>query len=116
MGHHGIALYNHDRQLIWGTATDGIDLATGEHELCYTFPMLPLRPGLYTWLVSLYDGDLVDAWDCYPEMVIATDPIAHKLDEWSGMLNIPTRFEIDREMGLEEVENRSGRLESTTPG
>jgi lipopolysaccharide transport system ATP-binding protein len=44
-GHHGIALFNHDRQLIWGQAMDGLDLPAGKHELCYTFPMLPLRPG-----------------------------------------------------------------------
>jgi hypothetical protein len=25
-GHHGIALFNHERQLIWGQATDGLDL------------------------------------------------------------------------------------------
>src|SRR5205814_4017570 len=84
-GHHGIALFNQERQLIWGTAADNLRLPPGEHELCYSFPTLPVRPGPYTWLVSLYDeNELLDAWECAPEMIVATDPVSHKRDEWSG--------------------------------
>ena len=95
-GHHGIALFNHDRQLIWGLATDGIDLPAGEHDLCYTFPMLPLRPGPYVWLVSLYDEGVeeVDAWDCLPEMNVATQVHQHPMDHWNGVLNIPSELSI----------------------
>jgi len=99
-GVHGIALYNHDRQLIWGWAAYDLDLTTGQHYFEFKFPMLPLRPGPYSWLVSLWEGGLqLDAWDCLPEMVIATAPVAHPLDEWSGLLNIPISFSIltDRE-------------------
>jgi homopolymeric O-antigen transport system ATP-binding protein len=95
-GHHGIALFNHDRQLIWGSATDGLDLPAGEHNLCYTFPMLPLRPGPYSWLVSLYDEGVeeVDAWDCLPEMIVAANVHQHPLDHWNGVLNIPSELSI----------------------
>jgi lipopolysaccharide transport system ATP-binding protein len=95
MGHHGIALYNNDRQLMWGYATDNLQLPAGEHDFSYTFPMLPLRPGPYTWLVTLYDeAELLDSWDCVPEMVVATEPVAHKMDEWAGLLNIPSNFSV----------------------
>jgi lipopolysaccharide transport system ATP-binding protein len=94
-GVHGIALYNHDRQLIWGWAAYDLNLMVGHHHLEFTFPMLPLRPGPYSWLVSLWEGGLqLDAWDCFPEMVIASAPVAHPLDEWSGLLNIPIGFSI----------------------
>jgi lipopolysaccharide transport system ATP-binding protein len=95
-GHHGIALFNNDRQLIWGLATDNLDLPAGEHDLCYTFPMLPLRPGPYAWLVSLYDEGVeeVDAWDCLPEMIVATQVHQHSLDHWNGVLNIPSELSI----------------------
>jgi lipopolysaccharide transport system ATP-binding protein len=94
-GHHGVALYNHDRQLMWGYATDNVHLPVGEHDFSYTFPMLPLRPGSYTWLVTLYDEfELLDSWDSVPEMVVATEPLAHKLDEWAGLLNIPSNFSV----------------------
>jgi len=95
MGHHGIALYNHDRQLIWGWAVNDVELSVGKHEFYYSFVTLPVRPGPYTWLVSLYDqGDLVDAWNCMPEMVVATEVHQHPRDEWSGVLNLPCNFTI----------------------
>lgn len=94
-GHHGIALRNHDQQLIWAWAVDDFKLAVGNHDLRYTFPMLPLRPGPYSWQVSLYDeGRQVDAWDCLPEMIVATEIHQHPSDEWNGVLNMPSHFEV----------------------
>jgi lipopolysaccharide transport system ATP-binding protein len=96
MAHHGIALYNLDRQLIWGWAANNLQLEIGEHQLSYTFPMLPLRPGPYTWLVSMYNEqmNLVDAWDCLPEMIVATESHQHRYDHWSGLLNLPSEFSV----------------------
>jgi ABC-type polysaccharide/polyol phosphate transport system ATPase subunit len=94
-GHHGVALYNHDRQLIFGHAIEEIDLPVGEHEFCHDFPMLPLRPGSYTWRVSLYnDYEPVDDIECTPGMIVASDPVTHPKDEWSGILNLPSVFSI----------------------
>ncbi len=94
-GHHGAALYNADNQLMWGWATDGIELAPGEHEISYRFPMLPLRPGLYRWQVSLWeDAAQLDLWDCVPEMIVATENFQHARDEWNGCLNVPSTFGI----------------------
>ena len=96
-GHHGIALYNHNHELIWGWATDGVELSVSEYGLCHTFPMLPVRPGAYNWLVSLYeDGDEVDVWDCLPEMIVATKEYQHTYDEWNVVLNVPTEFSVSR--------------------
>jgi lipopolysaccharide transport system ATP-binding protein len=100
-GHHGIALRSVDNQLIWAWAADGVKLGVGEHDLCYTFPMLPVRPGTYTWHVSLYDeGNLVDYWDCLPEMIVATETHQHTRDEWNGVLNMPCDFEILERNGI----------------
>ncbi len=102
-GVHGIALYNHDRQLIWGWASTSQALSIGEHEFCHTFPVLPVRPGPYSWLVSLYDDvEEVDVWECLPELIVATDVYQHQCDEWNGTLNIPTGFEILEKMETPE--------------
>jgi lipopolysaccharide transport system ATP-binding protein len=94
-GHQGTALRNLDQQLMWAWAADDVELPVGTSELYYTFPMLPLRPGPYSWHVSLYeDGNLIDYWDCLPEMIVATDIHQHPSDEWNGILNIPSRFEV----------------------
>jgi lipopolysaccharide transport system ATP-binding protein len=94
-GHHGCALFNSDRQLMWAWATNGLQLQAGQNELCYTFPMLPLRPGPYYWQVSLYDEEEeLDAWECVPEMIIATEGLQHADDQWNGVLNIPSEFVV----------------------
>jgi lipopolysaccharide transport system ATP-binding protein len=94
-GIHGIALYNSDRQLLWGTAAYNLDLEAGVHILTYKFPSLPLRPGPYNWLVSLFDeNEEIDMWEALPEMLVATDSHQHRLDEWSGILNLSTQFEV----------------------
>ena len=93
---HGIAFFNHDRQLIWGWATDEPGARyRREHDFCYTFPMLPVRPGPYNWLVSLYnEREEIDAWDCLPEMVVAAEDHQHQFDNWNGVLNIPSEFSV----------------------
>jgi ABC-type polysaccharide/polyol phosphate transport system ATPase subunit len=94
-GHHGIALRNIDNQLIWAWAANDIALGVGEHEFCYTFPMLPVRPGPYIWQVSLYsEGNLIDVWNCLPNMIVATEVHQHARDEWNGILNVPCKFSV----------------------
>jgi ABC-type polysaccharide/polyol phosphate transport system ATPase subunit len=95
-GHYGIALRNHEQQVIWAWETQPLVLAAGEHQIFHNFPVLPLRPGLYSWLVAFYDQtDLMDIWECVPEMMVSTESFQHPQDQWSGILNIPVRFEID---------------------
>jgi len=94
-GTHGVALFNSDRQLIWGWAFYDKPIAPGVYEFSYSFPMLPLRPGSYSWAVSLYDDlDEMDAWECIPELIVATENYQHRWDQWNGILNIPTQFAI----------------------
>ena len=93
-GHHGIALFNIDRQLIWAWSKHGIQLKPGLNSFDYTFPMLPLRPGAYTWQVSLWeDTEMLELWDCLPELNVATEVLQDARDEWNGILNIPFDFE-----------------------
>jgi lipopolysaccharide transport system ATP-binding protein len=94
-GFHGISLRNQDRQLIWAWATsETFPLTKGRYQFRHTLPGLPIRPGPYQWQVSLYDdGELLELWDCVPEMNVATELHTHPLDEWNGILNIPTQFE-----------------------
>jgi hypothetical protein len=52
--------------------------------------MLPLRPGLYTWLVRLYDDQReIDSWYTEPEMTISTQSHQAVSDDWTGILNMP---------------------------
>lgn len=92
---HGVALYNSDRSLVWGTAVYNLEFSPGTHALAYDFPSLPLRPGPYSWLVSLFDEtDELDMWDAAPEMLVATENHQHPCDEWAGVLNVPSKFSV----------------------
>jgi lipopolysaccharide transport system ATP-binding protein len=89
-GEHGIALFNAERQLMWASALRNLSLPAGVHMFSHSFPSLPLRPGAYQWLVSLWDNnDMLDSWDCVPEMTIATEVHQHHMDKWNGVLNLP---------------------------
>jgi len=92
-GEHGAALFNSERQLMWARAAQNLTLTPGVHVFSHSFPSLPLRPGAYQWEVSLWDeGEMLDLWDCTPEMVIATEVHQHYMDEWNGILNLPSQF------------------------
>jgi lipopolysaccharide transport system ATP-binding protein len=94
-GHHGIALFNVDRQLMWAWAKDDVTLEPGIHELRYTFPILPLRPGPYSWELSLWCGhEQLDFRAFTPELIVATEGFQHPRDEWNGILNVPCKLEI----------------------
>ena len=94
-GHHGIALYNAERQLLWGWAANELNLGAGDHDLIYDFPLLPLKPGIYTWMVSFWDRDeLIDMGDLAPEFHVVTQSFQHPLDEWTGSLNLPSEFTV----------------------
>jgi lipopolysaccharide transport system ATP-binding protein len=101
MGHHGIALFNSENQLIWAWSTGSLELSPHTHNLRYTFPMLPLRPGLYSWHVSLYDENgLIDQWECMPGMIISAENHQHSDDKWNGVINIPCQFAIEQERAI----------------
>src|SRR6266446_4228861 len=93
-GELGAALFNAERQLMWARA-EKVALGPGTHVLSFSFPSLPLRPGAYQWQVSLWDsGEMLDLWDCIPEMTIATEIHQHYMDEWNGILNLPSEFSL----------------------
>jgi lipopolysaccharide transport system ATP-binding protein len=93
-GHHGIALYDREGRVMWGASTDNLELLAGEYEIRYMLESLPLRPGPYRWLVSLYDdGHFINSLDCVPEMSVETPPLGHRQDEFAGVLNF--RYTIE---------------------
>jgi hypothetical protein len=107
-GIHGISLYNADRQLFWAWAAYELRLGAGAHDFIYDFPLLPLKPGIYTWMVSFWDREeLIDMGDLTPEFHVLTQSFQHARDEWTGLLNLPSEFKVC---------SHSAALTSRSPG
>jgi homopolymeric O-antigen transport system ATP-binding protein len=88
-GHHGIVLMDAEGRVVWGAGLDNLSLDPGVHVVEYVFSSLPIRPGSYQWLATLYDGpDPIDRTYCSPGLLIATIPTGHRMDEWAGVLNL----------------------------
>jgi len=39
-------------------------------------------------------GEFLDKWDCTPELLVETNPLTHRMDEWAGILNIPADLKV----------------------
>jgi len=99
-GVHGIEIYNAEGQLIWGTAVWNLSLNPGTFDFVHRLDALPLKPGAYRWCVSVFDEHgRVDFWNCVPELLIGTKPLAHPRDEHAGLLNVPSQFSIRENTG-----------------
>ena len=54
-------------------------------------------PGLYSWFVSFWEqSDLMDTYECVPELCVVTDSHQHPDDRWNGILNFPVPFSAER--------------------
>jgi hypothetical protein len=93
---HSVALFSDEGTLIWANGVrQKIVLPPGRHSFVYKFPMLPLRPGIYRWVASLYDDSgMLDEWHALPEFLIATEPVESLADKWSGLLNLRYEFGV----------------------
>ncbi len=92
--HMGIGLYDSAGTLVWGFGEDGIELGSGVHELDFSLPSMPLKPGHYRVQVSIWEySKMLDLWDGVPELLVATDPVTHWIDHFAGVMNIPAEFE-----------------------
>jgi ABC-type polysaccharide/polyol phosphate transport system ATPase subunit len=102
-GHFGLAILNEANLTVIGWGFDALNLSLGPHELALKVPMLPLKPGVYTVLCSLFNrgnnltgGQSVDHWYATPPLVIDTVPLAHPQDRWAGVLNIPADLQLSQ--------------------
>jgi ABC-type polysaccharide/polyol phosphate transport system ATPase subunit len=100
-GHFGTAILNNENAVMIGWGFDNLELPPGIHELILRMPTLPLRPGTYTVICSLFDrgnnltgGKSLDQWHAAPPLIVDAKPLAHAQDRWAGALNIPADLEV----------------------
>jgi len=92
---------DNENVIMIGWGFDNMELGSGTHELVLRMPTLPLRPGTYSVMCSLFNGgnnltggELVEKWHAVPQLVVDTPPLAHPQDRWTGILNIPAELQV----------------------
>ena len=93
-GDHSLVLKSWDGQNVGGWRFRGFRLSAGFHKITYTFPNLPLRPGLYFWYVALWNPRKVDEIVFPQEMVVATPDHSDQPQHWAGILNMPLAIDV----------------------
>jgi len=100
-GHLGVTILDSDNAIMIGWGFDNFNLPAGTNEVALRIPGLPLRPGTYSLICSLFDGgnnltggELVEQWYAVPPLIVDAPPLAHAQDHWAGILNIPAELEI----------------------
>jgi homopolymeric O-antigen transport system ATP-binding protein len=95
--HLGLTLYDQSRRPLWSRTMEGFTIGCGVHAIRYTLSSLPIQPGAYAWRIVLYDsGERIDDWECLPPLQVVTVPLVETRDHISGVLNIPSGFDVKR--------------------
>src|SRR5271163_1704993 len=100
-GHFGLHIYNDASALVASWGFDDLVFEPGVQQIEITVPCLPLRPGSYSILSSLFNGGnnltggyMLEAWNAVPFLAIDTLPLAHKQEAWAGITNIPASLKV----------------------
>ena len=100
-GHFVMHIYNDANVLVASWGFDDLALEPGFRELRITAPYLPLRPGTYSIMCSLFNGgnnltggNLLELWNAVPFMAVDTLALSHQQDAWAGIMNIPAQFSV----------------------
>lgn len=100
-GHFGLVLMTDASMVMAGWGFDDISIPAGEQEITVRVPALPLRPGAYNVMTSIFNhgnnltgGHLVEQWYGLPPLVVDTPPLSHPQDRWAGFLNLPANFKV----------------------
>jgi ABC-type polysaccharide/polyol phosphate transport system ATPase subunit len=100
-GHLGFHIYNDQSVLVASWGFDDLSLEPGLQHIRLTLPYLPLRPGTYSILCSLFNGGnnltggkMLEVWNAVPLLAVDTLPLSHLQDTWAGILNIPADLTV----------------------
>lgn len=72
-----------------------LSLAPGNYQVNLKFPGLPVKPGIYYWYVSIWDGARkVDVTYCHPPLTVGVPSHSEVPQGWEGIINLPLEIDI----------------------
>jgi lipopolysaccharide transport system ATP-binding protein len=91
-----IFIQSPDGQTLGGWKLSGARVKQGTYKLVCNFSQLPLRPGIYFWYASIWDGGRkVDTTRLLPDLAIATPDYSGLPPARSGVINIACQRHIE---------------------
>jgi len=111
-GYFGFHIHNDASVLVASWGFDGLNMEPGVQEIRVNLPQLPLRPGTYTILTSLYNGGnnctgkMLAIWNGIPFLAVDTLPFCHPEDAWNGVLNLPAHVScrgLNESVGSQQI-------------
>lgn len=100
-GHLGVNILTDGEVLAGGWGFDEVNIPEGFHTLRISFPVLPLKPGVYSVQCTLINrgnnlnaGELVESSIAPRLLVVDAPPRSHPQDRYSGLLNIPGALSV----------------------
>ena len=109
-----LTLQSEDGRKLGTWVKRGISLREGFYRMQFSFPSLPVRPGVYFWEVNIWDAATkIDSTLLHPELVVATQDLTLLGDESAGILNVPVDFHVEQIAGAEATSPQPLELEGS---
>ena len=102
-GHFGAVVSDDEGRIVAGWAFDELNLPEGPSRLHLELDGLPIKPGTYALLFSLFNrgnnlngGKVLEIWHAVPRLVVNSQYFGHPQSRWSGPLNIKASLSRSR--------------------
>ena len=94
-GHFGAVVSDDEGRIVAGWAFDDLNLPEGPSRLSLELDGLPIKPGTYALLFSLFTrgnnlngGKALEIWHAVPRLIVNSQDFGHPQSRWSGPLNV----------------------------
>jgi ABC-type polysaccharide/polyol phosphate transport system ATPase subunit len=103
-GQYFVSLRDANHTIVWSHLHYDLKLDPGPVTFVQEFASLPLVPGVYTWEVRVYDGNIWSEFILAPEFSLVSKTDSHVYGHLKGFLNLP--FELRFQAGSADEDFR----------
>jgi lipopolysaccharide transport system ATP-binding protein len=111
-GQYFISLRDANNNIIWSHLHHDLKLDPGQVTFIHEFATLPLVPGVYTWDVRVYDGNLWSEFLLAPELSIVSRTDSNVYGHLKGLLKLPFELRIQARSADEDLQQITGLIPS----
>ena len=111
-GQYFLSLKDANNTILWSHLHHDLKLDPGPVTFIQKFASLPLAPGVYTWEVRVFDGNLWSASILAPEFSIISRTDSNVYGHLKGFLNLPFELRLQEGSADEDLQRIAGLIPS----